>query len=94
MGLAVLPSRLKDEIQTMCEFILSGKDFSLNESISKHSAWFESFKCKYKFTPENTEDILKQEIGRTFERVLEDAGVFKRTESGMNAFLKFIATIR
>ena len=40
------------------------------------------------------EEILKKEIGRTFERVLEDAGVFKRTESGINAFLKFIATIR
>jgi UDPglucose--hexose-1-phosphate uridylyltransferase len=94
MGLAVLPARLQSEIQTMREFILSGKDFDSDENISKHKTWFESFKNKYKFTPENTEEILKREIGRTFERVLEDAGVFKRTESGINAFLKFIATIR
>ena len=94
MGLAVLPSRLQKEIQTMCEFILSEKDFLLDESIAKHKAWFEGFKNSYKFTKENTEEILKKEIGRTFERVLEDAGVFKRTESGTNAFLRFVATIR
>ena len=40
------------------------------------------------------EEILKLEIGRVFERVLEDAGVYKRTEGGQNSFLKFIASIR
>ena len=94
MGLAVLPARLRNEIKTMCDFIANGRDFSEDESISKHKEWFERFKDNYKFTPDNTEDILKCEIGRTFERVLEDAGVFKRTEGGMNAFLKFVATIR
>ena len=94
MGLAVLPARLRDEIATMCRFIAEGRDFSEDESIEKHKAWFESFKDNYTFTPENTEDIIKAEIGRTFERVLEDAGVYKRTEGGMNAFLRFVATIR
>ena len=94
MGLAVLPARLRDEIATMCEFIKAGRDFSEDESIVKHKEWFERFKDNYEFTAENVEDILKQEIGRTFERVLEDAGVYKCTESGHKAFLKFIATIR
>ena len=85
---------LKSEMEIMREFIVNGKDLSENESIAKHKAWFESFKNNYTFTPENTEAILQKEIGRTFERVLEDSGVFKRTESGMNAFFRFIATIR
>jgi len=94
MGLAVLPARLKEEIAIMGEYIISGKDFGENEQIEKHKAWFERFKDNYVFTPENTEDILKTEIGKTFQRVLEDAGVYKNTPSGQNAFLRFIATIR
>ena len=94
MGLAVLPARLRDEIGIMREYILAGKDFAENEAIAKHKEWFERFKNDYSFTEENTEDILKREIGRTFERVLEDAGVYKRTSSGMSAFLRFVANIR
>ena len=94
MGLAVLPARLRDEIAVMCEYIVEGKDFAENEDIAKHKAWFEKFKDNYVFTAENVEEILKKEIGATFERVLEDAGVYKRTPSGNAAFLRFIAAIR
>ena len=94
MGLAVLPARLRDEIALMKEFILSGRDFAEDESIAKHKTWFECFKDNYSFDESNTEDILKKEIGRTFERVLEDAGVYKRTEKGMASFLRFVANIR
>ena len=94
MGLAVLPARLKEEIAIMRDYILAGKDFSENADIEKHKEWFERFKDKYTFTAENTEQILKTEIGSTFERVLEDAGVYKNTEQGRCAFLRFIAAIR
>ena len=94
MGLAVLPARLKDEIALMCQFIAEGRDFAENEQIAKHKAWFERFRENYTFTEENTEEILRTEIGRTFQRVLEDAGVYPRTEGGQLAFLRFIATIR
>ncbi len=90
MGLAVLPARLRDEIRIMCEYIAAGKDFADNADIEKHKEWFEGIRDKYVFTPENTEDILKQEIGAVFERVLEDAGVYKRTDEGKAAFLRFI----
>ena len=90
MGLAVLPARLRDEIALMREYIADGKDFAENEDIAKHKDWFESIKDKYTFTPENTENILKQEIGAVFQRVLEDAGVYKRTNEGKAAFLRFI----
>ncbi len=90
MGLAVLPARLRDEIATMCEYILSGKDFRENSDIEKHADWFDTIKDKYSFNEDNVEDILKSEIGAVFERVLEDAGVYKHTEEGRAAFLKFI----
>ena len=94
MGLAVLPARLKEEIALMCDAIACGKDFADDERIEKHKEWFERFRDNYTFTPENTEEILKREIGKTFERVLEDAGVYKNTEGGKLAFLRFIASIR
>ena len=93
MGLAVLPARLRDEIAVMREYILEGKDFADNADIEKHKAWFDSFKDKYEFTAENTEQILKSEIGATFQRVLEYAGVYKRTDDGKAAFLRFIDNV-
>ena len=88
--LAVLPSRLKSEISLMREAILSGADFRDSAAIEKHAEWFGAFRDNYTFTEENTEEILKAEIGKTFVRVLEDAGVYKNTEDGESAFLRFI----
>jgi UDPglucose--hexose-1-phosphate uridylyltransferase len=93
MGLAVLPSRLKNEISEMKKMILSGKDFSLNEETAKHKAWYLKFKDNYKFTEENAEEILKEEIGKTFVRVLSDSGVYKNTKKGRDAFLRFVERV-
>ena len=94
MGLAVLPARLKDEIATMCEAILAGRDFAEVESIAKHKEWFLGFRSNYTFTPETVRSILEKEIGATFVRVLTDAGVYKRDEAGQAAFLRFIASVQ
>ena len=93
MGLAVLPARLRAEIDKMCKYILEGKDFAESGAIAKHKAWFESFKDQYSFTAENVKEIIKGEIGKTFVRVLEDAGVYKRTEEGYRAFLRFVESV-
>lgn len=93
MGLAVLPSRLKKEMDLMCEYITEGKDFASDPSLAKHKSWFEGFKNNYKFTKENVRSVIEDEVGKTFIRVLEDAGVYKRTDSGKKAFLKFIASV-
>ena len=93
MGLAVLPARLKAEIAEMKEAILAGKSFTESENIEKHAEWFENFRADYTFTEENTEDIIKAEIGKTFVRVLKDAGVFKDTEEGRRAFMRFINAV-
>ncbi len=90
MGLAILPARLKSEIAEMKRLILSGGDLRSCEATAKHADWFDCFKDKYSFTEENTEDILRAEIGVTFTHVLEDAGVYKNTAEGRCAFRRFI----
>ncbi len=90
MGLAVLPSRLKKELKMVEEAILSGADLKANAETAKHSDWVDSFKASYTFTAENTEDILKEETGKVFAKVLEHAGVYERSEKGMDAFLRFV----
>jgi UDPglucose--hexose-1-phosphate uridylyltransferase len=89
----VLPARLKDEIGDMCDAILAGKDFAEVESIAKHRDWFLKFKDNYSFTPETVRGIIEKEIGRTFVKVLTDAGVYKRNEAGTAAFLRFIESV-
>ena len=94
MGLAVLPSRLKDEIALLGEYIVEGKDIRSEESIAKHADWVDEFIGAYpNVTKENVEDILKAEIGKVFKRVLEDAGVYKCTEEGREAFMRFINSL-
>ena len=94
MGLAVLPSRLKEEMALLSEYILSGKDIASNEQLEKHAEWVTSFLPSYpEVSEDNIDDILKQEIGNVFVRVLEDAGVYKCTKEGREAFLRFIKTL-
>ena len=93
MGLAVLPSRLKEEIGIMKKAILSGSDFSSIPEIEKHAEWYANFKDKYTFSESNTEQILRDEIGKTFVEVLEDAGVYKCDAAGRRGFMKFIESV-
>ena len=93
MGLAVLPARLKKELEGVRTAILTGADLRQDETLGKHADWVDKLRQRYDFTPENTEDILRQEVGAVFTRVLEDAGVFKRNDAGQRAFGRFLAAI-
>lgn len=94
MGLAVLPARLKEELELLGEYIVEGKDVASNEKIEKHAAWAAEFLPKYEsVTRENVMDILREEVGIVFTKVLEDAGVYKCTEEGREAFRRFIRAI-
>lgn len=94
MGLAVLPSRLKDEMAILKDAILNHKDVSQIPKISKHSEWVNEFVSQYDEINENNVDsIIQNEIGKVFLNVLLDAGVFKRTPEGQKAFDKFIKTL-
>jgi UDPglucose--hexose-1-phosphate uridylyltransferase len=93
MGLAVLPSRLKGELADLAEAIVAGKDIAADEVLNKHAAWAEQLKKEHTFTEDNALDIILQETGKVFAAVLEDAGVYKNTEEGRAAFLKFVDAV-
>ena len=94
MGLAVLPARLKGEMEQLSKAILSGADIRKDEVLEKHADWVEEFLPRYEKVDEsNIMDILHKEIGEVFMQVLEDAGVYKRTEEGQAAFERFIKSL-
>ena len=94
MGLAVLPARLKEELEILADYLVQKKDIRSNEKIAKHADWADTFCKKYDgITEENVMDILKKEVGEVFVHVLEDAGVYKCTEEGREAFLRFVKTL-
>ena len=93
MGLAVLPSRLKKELADLRDAIVDGRDIAADEVLTKHGPWVEELKARHSFTAENTMDILLQETGKVFADVLEDAGVYKPTEEGAAAFLRFVDAV-
>lgn len=94
MGLAVLPARLKDEMTALSKAILEKKDIRADEMLAKHADWVEEFLPKYDHIDEtNIMDILHEEIGLVFNEVLKDAGVYKCTEEGRKAFMRFIDAV-
>ena len=94
MGLAVLPARLKGEMDLLARVLAEGGDLRAHPAIEKHADWAEELRGRYEFTPENTAGILRDEIGRAFAKVLEQAGVYKRTAEGQRAFLRFVTSVR
>jgi len=94
MGLAVLPARLKDEIEELKKAILNKEDIRKNDMIEKHADWVDEFIVKYDdINEDNITEILQKEIGLVFEKVLEDAGVYKCDSEGRENFARFIKTL-
>ncbi len=95
MGLAVLPSRLKTEIELLADTLVNKgvEAVRADEILEKHADWVEEFAPKYEITAENITEILHKEIGAVFAQVLADAGVFKRNEQGTEAFKRFTASL-
>ncbi|MDP4083240.1 MAG: UDP-glucose--hexose-1-phosphate uridylyltransferase [Bacillota bacterium] len=91
MGLAVLPARLKVELREVEKYLLGEP----NKIEPYHIPWGEEIRISYnkEITSTSVEEIVRNEVGNTFLRVLEDAGVFKRDEQGQAAFWKFISSL-
>ena len=93
MGLAVLPARLKDELNGVAQALVRGDDLRADETLAKHADWAEQLRARYAFTEENVHELLRQEVGAVFATVLEHAGVFKCTPRGREAFMKFVQSV-
>lgn len=94
MGLAVLPGRLKSEMDSLRTALLEGKDIRNDEVLGKHADWVDEFMAKHKdFNKDNAKEIIRQEIGLVFSEVLTDAGVYKDNEKGRKGILRFIERV-
>lgn len=95
MGLAVLPARLKGEMEALAAAIVNGADIANDEVLGKHAVWVEEIKEKYDTVDKYTvNDILKSEIGIVYAAILEQCGVFDRTETGRAQLRKFISSVK
>lgn len=81
MGLAVLPSRLKNELSQIEDAIVNHHE--LTGELEKHKPWVKEIQASYTLTGDNINSILRTEVGKVFATVLEHAGVFKRTNGGI-----------
>lgn len=101
MGLAVLPSRLKDELAALTQALLEGSDLRASELTAKHADWAEEFAPQVAAAisdnpdcaTESVQAIVNQKVGEAFATVLEHAGVFKQDDEGLRAFLRFIDAV-
>lgn len=94
MGLAVLPARLKTEMELLADALVNGGAIRGDELLDKHADWADDIKAQYKdMCEDNVMDILQKEIGKVFVKVLEDAGVYKCTDDGRAAFVRFIESL-
>ncbi|MBO5852914.1 MAG: UDP-glucose--hexose-1-phosphate uridylyltransferase [Clostridia bacterium] len=94
MGLAVLPARLKTELNAVAEGLLKGEDLYKNELTALHADWAYEIADKYELTAENIDNIIKLEVGKAFATGLEHAGVYKRNEEGKAAFIRFMSSVK
>ena len=93
MGHAILPARLKKEMADLETVILQGHNIREDEVLVKHADWADRWLEENAVTEDNIHEIVQREIGKVFTKVLECAGVYKRTEEGMKAFDRFIEVI-
>ena len=93
MGLAVLPARLKKEMEELAEAIVSGKNIREIDNLSKHADWVDEWYTKYEITVDNIKEVLHIEIANRFAEVLECAGVYKRTDKGLEQFKRFLSVL-
>jgi len=98
MGLAVLPGRLKEELEQLASYLEAASDKAAAELLEqahplhKHADWLQWLVSKYGsgHTAAEAKTILDAETGNKFLDVLKDAGVYKRTEAGLAAFERFL----
>ena len=91
MGLAILPPRLKEELKQVQDYLL-GRESTV---ATYHQPWADDLKATHpSLTDEaEAEALVRKSVGQIFARVLEDAGVYKRTAEGQTAFRRFVATL-
>lgn len=92
MGLAVLPARLKDELECLKLCLLKKKCIDDLESLKKHKEWFEYLQT-LEFDEQSIDEFIEKEVTKKFVSVLENAGVYKMNQKGIEGFTRFVDSL-
>ena len=93
MGLAILPPRLKGELQAVERALVTGGNLLADPLAAPHADWAAELRRRYRFTAENAGEILRREVGLAFTQGLVHAGVFPCTKAGRAAFARFMDSL-
>ena len=96
LGLAVLPARLKDELEEIKDYILNKEKYKdkITDTLKIHLDWIEEIEERNTFTKENIDDLIQKEVGEVFAKVLEHCGVFKWDNAGREALDRYISDLK
>ena len=91
MGLAILPPRLKEEVEQVAAYLV-GEDVLVADY---HKEWADELKDSHPYLTDKDQalNIVQESVGKIFAQVLEDAGVYKQTEEGQPAFMRFVEQV-
>ena len=91
MGLAILPPRLKEEVEQVAAYLV-GENVLVEDY---HQEWADELKENHPDLKDKIQalEIVQESVGKIFARVLEDAGVYKQTEEGQAAFMRFVEQV-
>ena len=93
MGLAILPARLKEELKCLRECLLHQQSLQAYPCLEKHRDWYCELERGHTITQENVDEILAEGLTQKFVEVLENAGVFKMDQTGIEALVSFVQSL-
>ena len=92
MGLAILPARLKTELEGLKQCLLGNKNIGDDESLAKHREWYEYLRT-FNVNESSIDEFMEIEVTKKFVSVLENAGVYKMNEKGIEGFTRFVESL-
>ena len=90
MGRAILPARLKDELNEVKKFWLGAE----NKIADSHLPWAKEVQSGINITADNVDEVMEQELANVFANVLENAGVFKDEAAGNEGWQRFVDALK
>lgn len=95
MGLAILPPRLLTETKLLEQALQNpaqAEEILARPEMEKHRAWYEELKAAGAGEGD-TQRIIQESIGTIFGKILGNAGVYKDTQQGREAFRRFCQSL-
>jgi UDPglucose--hexose-1-phosphate uridylyltransferase len=95
MGLAILPPRLLTETGLLEQALKNpaqAQEIMARPEMEKHQAWYEELKAAGAGEGD-TQRAIQESIGVIFGKILGNAGVYKDTEEGREAFRRFCSSL-